>query len=451
MKRRHFISSSSAALAFSGLQRLFANSSITESELYGPLLPDPEGLLDLPKGFSYKIISRRGDRMSDGFKVPGQPDGMACFPQESGKVLLVRNHELKRKMTYWGPFDDNTKVPDSVDPSLVYNPGNGDLPPCQGGTTTILYNPKTGKTEKQFLSLTGTDVNCAGGPVTRGNQHSWITCEETESLNLPEYANHGWCFEVKADVNSGLQKPIPLKALGRFRHEAIAYEESTGIVYLTEDRHDGLLYRFVPDVKGSFESGKLEALGLVEDSALDIRNYDPDQPQIKVGDVYGIQWIPLSETDAPKDDLRIRGHKAGAKFFARGEGITILNGQVYICCTSGGNARQGQIFRITTGPDTDTLELFLQPTKSDLLTNGDNICIGANNHLIICEDLVLERKTKKAHVRAVTQDGKIHTIARNAHNQHEFAGSCFDEASGTLFFNMQSPGITFAVTGPWKA
>ncbi len=451
MNRRHFLASSSAALAFTGLQRLFAKPTVIESQLYGPLLSDPEGLLDLPEGFSYKIISRRGQRMNDGFKVPGQPDGMACFPQKDGKVLLVRNHELSRNHTPWGPFDDVSSLPDSVNKDLIYDSGNSNLPPCNGGTTTILYNPKTGETEKQFLSLTGTDVNCAGGAVTRGQQHSWITCEETRHLKLPEYANHGWCFEVKADADSGLQKPIPLKALGRFRHEAITYDESTGIVYLTEDRDNGLLYRFVPEKKGSFEKGTLEALSLVDQSAPDIRNYDPNVEQLKVGDVYGIKWIPLSETDSPKDDLRHRGRKAGAKYFARGEGITILNGQVYICCTNGGNNRQGQIFRITTGPQIDTLELFLQPKKSDLLTNGDNICIGANNHLIICEDLAPPHQGKAAHVRAVTLDGQIHTIARNAKNQYEFAGSCYDEASKTLFFNMQTPGITFAVTGPWKA
>jgi hypothetical protein len=43
------------------------------------LRPDPEGILDLSEGFRYRVLERRGDRMSDGYRVPGQPDGMGCF------------------------------------------------------------------------------------------------------------------------------------------------------------------------------------------------------------------------------------------------------------------------------------------------------------------------------------------------------------------------------------
>lgn len=450
MDRRSFIATSSAAIAFSGLQRLLAKSARTSSNLYGPLISDPRGLLDLPKGFSYRVISQRGQRMDDGFKVPGQPDGMACFPRPDGKIIIVRNHELSRQLNLLGPYEDNTKLPDTIDRSLVFDPGNDHLVPSVGGTTTLLYNPKTRKIEKQFLSLTGTDTNCAGGKIPTQGGYSWITCEETNDLTHPDNANHGWCFEVKADADSGLQTPVPLKALGRFRHEAVACDESTGILYLTEDRGDGLLYRFVPETKGSLTKGSLEALALTDRTAPDIRNYDGSRPQMRIGEPYQIRWIPLKDIHSPDDSLRFQGHKAGAKLFARGEGITILGKHIYVCCTDGGNRRQGQIFRITPGSDSDSLELFLQPDGSDLLTNGDNICVGPHNQLIICEDLVREHREKTPHVRTITPDGQIHTIARNALNRSEFAGSCFDPGSGTLFFNIQNPGITFAVVGPWK-
>jgi len=32
----------------------------------------------------------------------------------------------------------------------------------------------------------------------------------------------------------------------------------------------------------------------------------------------------------------------------------------------------------------------------------------------------------------------------------EFAGACYSPSGDWLFFNVQSPGVTFAVTGPWR-
>jgi hypothetical protein len=33
----------------------------------------------------------------------------------------------------------------------------------------------------------------------------------------------------------------------------------------------------------------------------------------------------------------------------------------------------------------------------------------------------------------------------------ELAGACFSPDGGTLFFNVQQPGMTFAVWGPWSS
>ena len=43
----------------------------------GPLIEAKDGLLDLPEGFSYVIVQRALDSMSDGYTVPYQPDGMS--------------------------------------------------------------------------------------------------------------------------------------------------------------------------------------------------------------------------------------------------------------------------------------------------------------------------------------------------------------------------------------
>ena len=35
------------------------------------------------------------------------------------------------------------------------------------------------------------------------------------------------------------------------------------------------------------------------------------------------------------------------------------------------------------------------------------------------------------------------------HRDNEFAGACFDPSGRYLFVNIQTPGVTFAITGPW--
>ena len=43
---------------------------------------------------------------------------------------------------------------------------------------------------------------------------------------------------------------------------------------------------------------------------------------------------------------------------------------------------------------------------------------------------------------------KLTTLAGD-HRGNEFAGACFDPTGRYLFVNIQTPGITFAITGPW--
>ena len=94
--RRSFLRrTSSIALGFSGLQRLSAaNGKARSVRGFGPLTPDPQKILDLPSGFSYSVIGRAGEKMSDGLVLPALPDGMAAFPGKGKEVILIRNHEL---------------------------------------------------------------------------------------------------------------------------------------------------------------------------------------------------------------------------------------------------------------------------------------------------------------------------------------------------------------------
>ncbi|MEN8737153.1 MAG: alkaline phosphatase PhoX [Akkermansiaceae bacterium] len=451
MERRTFLSTSAAATAgFLGLQKyLHAQTAGRVIEPYGPLVADTNGILDLPKGFRYNIISKKGATMSDGYKVPGMPDGMACFPGRENTVILIRNHELGIGSQNQSPFPE-AKFPRELDSKLSYDPGRGKEPPHVGGTTNIVYDLKSGEVLREFLSLSGTDRNCAGGATP---WNTWITCEEPADLTSDRGRDHGYCFEVTASDDGKLQKAVALKKLGRFRHEAIAVDPSTGIIYLTEDMGDGLFYRFVPEKPRDFTKGKLQALAIVGQKSADLRNFKGQPQTVKEGEQMKAEWITMSRTDAPENDLRYRGFDKGAARFARGEGIQWTDGSMFICCTNGGPEAQGQIFKLTPSgkaSQPDTLELFLQPESADLLTNGDNICATPWGDLVVCEDLIAEHKGNTPHVRGVTQDGKIYNIARNALNRSEFAGSCFSPDGSTMFVNMQSVGYTLAVTGPWQ-
>jgi secreted PhoX family phosphatase len=446
MQRRTFLTSSGAALGFFGLQKyLYAGDAPRHIEPYGRLLKDPEGLLDLPKGFQYQVISRAGETMNDGLRVPGMPDGMACFPGKNGTVILVRNHELGLDSQTQSPFHDQ-KFPANFPRQYSYDSGESGEAPHIGGTSTIVYDPTKRKVLREFLSLTGTDRNCAGGPMPWG---SWVTCEEPGDLTSERGKLHGYCFEVKASDDGKLQRAVPLKKLGRFRHEAVAADPQSGIVYLTEDINDGLLYRFIPERKGDLSEGKLQALVIKGSPSADLRNYRGSQTTIKENDLMDVEWIDLEDVEAPNADLRYRGFKDGAARFARGEGIQYLEGALFICCTDGGPNSQGQIYRLIPGK-TDQIELFLQPKSNELLTNGDNICAAPWGDLVICEDLVSQHQGKTPHLRGITPEGKIYSLAKNARNASEFAGSCFSPDGSTLFVNMQGLGLTLAITGPWQ-
>src|SRR5690606_3533097 len=91
---------------------------------FGPMRPDPAGRLDLPAGYSYRVVTKAGRRMPaprTGL-VPGRPDGTAAFAGPGGHVHLVNNHEQGATAAFpvVGPREP------------TYDPG------ASGGTTTTV-------------------------------------------------------------------------------------------------------------------------------------------------------------------------------------------------------------------------------------------------------------------------------------------------------------------------
>lgn len=440
MDRRTF-NRNLAATAFGGLATMLAGCAGAERmadaaprRTVGPLVPDPARILDLPAEWRYTIISRMGDAMDDGHVVGDKADGMGCFAIAPGKVALVRNHELSAKDAARGPYADRT-----VERTFDRWQGGRALP---GGTSTLVYNLKSRRVEAQYASLAGTIRNCAGGITPWG---TWLSCEEDMSragANLGQ--DHGWVFEVPAS-GRGLVDPVPLKGLGRFNHEAAAVDPRTGIVYLTEDREDGLLYRFVPSRPGDLRAtGKLQALGL-STGATDTRN--KQSVTMTRNETLKVRWIDLDGTDSANDDLRQRGHAKGAALFARGEGIHYGQDELYFVCTSGGAKGLGQVFLYR--PSTETLDLFYESADPAAFNFGDNLTIAPNGDLIVCEDQYTDIVDN--HLRGITPDGTAYAFAR-CRRQTELAGACFAPDGSTLFVNLYSPAMTLAITGPgWSA
>ena len=420
----------------------------------------PNQLLDLPEGFVAHAFSRTGEKMDDGLWVPGKHDGMAAFPGPDGKTILIRNHELNATDTIIGPFGWNNEKINLVDTEKIYDLGNTKAPSL-GSTTTLIYDTRTATLEKHFLSLTGTIRNCAGGTTP---WNTWITCEETVQKAENDFEqDHGYNFEVPVSAKPGLVEAVPLKAMGRFNHEAVAVDTRTGIVYETEDRDDGLFYRFIPEEPGKLvKGGRLQALKIRDMKAADTRNWKTRLQKIApwtyapitVSQKMAVAWVDVENVEAPKDDLRKQGVEGkNAAKFARGEGIWFSGDAFYMACTNGGIAQKGQIWRyipsLYEGTNREdkapgTLELFIEPNDSNLLENADNLTVAPWGDLIICED-----GSKDQYIVGVTPEGRTYQFARNASNTSELAGATFSPDGTTLFVNIQNPGITIAITGPW--
>jgi len=415
---------------------------------YGPLVNDPNALLDLPEGFSYKVISRLGNLMNDRNLVPNAADGMGCIDRGDGKVALVRNHELRPSQIREGALREL-----QGEDFKFYDAHIKEGYPLPGGTTTILYDTNKGIVEKEWLSLNGTIRNCSGGITPWG---SWLSCEEsTDKAGEDGNKDHGYVFEVPIDPD-GMADPIPLKAMGRFNHEAVCVDPRTGIVYLTEDKEDSLFYRFIPNVKEKLtEGGKLQALVYKSRAKVDTRNWDYEA--VKISEEHEVIWIDMDDVESPNDDLRKRGHAAGAAIFARGEGVIWDGDRLYFTSTSGGKAKYGQIFCYTPNANDDgsaadtpsgTLSLFLESNDPAFYNYGDNLCVMPNGHLMVCEDQYT--KIVNNHLRCVNEDGKTYIFGRSQ-VQTEFAGACFSPDGQTMFVNLYAPTYTFAITGPWNS
>jgi secreted PhoX family phosphatase len=403
---------------------------------YGDLVPDPAGVLDLPAGFRYVAFSRVGtDLLDDGSPVPAAHDGMGAFAGRRGRTVLVRNHEI----------DGEAVVEDGVAPvphvaDRTYD-ANG-----AGGTTTLLVDRERNLVS-HVVSLAGTEANCAGGVTPWG---TWLTCEETDQVI--DGVKHGYVFEV--DPTQG-GDPTPLTALGRFEHEAVAFDRG-GAAYLTEDADTpvGQLYRFQPTRpgrgRGSLHAGgQLSALAVPELAGTDL------SAVTEAGTVFRhLEWVPIDQADPAEGETLRQLHPATP--IQKAEGIWQGDGAIWFVSSYGGGpdaedeedrsaaAHGGQIWRYQ--PRRDRLELVVRFEPTDDYEGPDNITVSPYGYAVMCTD----GEDANQFVAGITGDGDTFPLAHNRMSDEEFAGACFSPDGDTLFVNVQDPGTTFAIWGPWR-
>jgi hypothetical protein len=322
---------------------------------------------------------------------------------------------------------------------------------------------KTNLIVRDFVSLSGTLINCSGGPTPWG---SWISCEETTlgpTIRTSSTGNktggfpkpHGYCFEVAASANNNVT-PVPLKAMGRFVHETVAVDKKSGFIYLTEDYSPCGFYRFIPNrSKRLAEGGTLQMLAIKGKNGYDTRTGQ------KQGTSFTANWVTIDNPDPPEADLDPlsvfkQGKAKGGASFARLEGSCAdENGDIYFISTSGGDKRGGQVWHYSpVNRDEGKLTLLFESPSREILDMPDNVCIRPKSRqLFICEDsdYVGVGGSPDNYVRILTPAGQIADFAKNVSSfpRGEFAGSTFTRDGKTFFVNLQSAGVTFAIWGEW--
>ncbi|MFE2429618.1 alkaline phosphatase PhoX [Streptomyces sp. NPDC059373] len=428
---------------------------------YGELAADPEGILALPKGFAYRIITRTGvTTLESGESTPSNHDGTATFEGLRGATLLANNHELRGARADW-------PHPVPLADGLVYDPG------AAGGVTIVEVErhgaAHGGGRVAEWVGVAGTATNCAGGRTPWG---TWLTCEETED-KAGSYGftkDHGYVFEVDPYDRKANRDPKPVKALGRYAHEAVVVDPQRGHLYLTEDASgpNGLLYRWTPPA--GFKHGRGRLRTLADDAGVlqAFKCFDSGGQFVddlsratKIGTVYGVDWVDVPDRDAKSVSTR-KQFAAGEITRARKlEGMWWGDGGAYIVSSyaraESPVAHDGAVWFYDPKRRTLTLKVLLgvnpDPSVDGAFDGPDNITVSPYGGLVIAED-----GEGIQHLFGALGDGRTYPIARNELNigtadapaYSEFTGVTFSPDGKTLFANIQEPGIMLAITGPWR-
>ena len=228
--------------------------------------------------------------------------------------------------------------------------------------------------------------------------------------------DHGFVFEVDPHSPNANAGPVPLRAMGRFAHEAVAVDPERGHVYLTEDAlfPNGLLYRFTPTVTGSLRAGgRLEAMRAT--GARDLSRFD------RLGTALPVEWVPVPDPLAASTSTRmqftyvdygtgatVRGPAGEATRSSKLEGAWWARGRAFVVASSARGdsdwsegTHDGQVWSYDPARSELVLEAYF-PHGGEA-GGPDNICASPWGGLFVAED-----GEDDQHLVAVASDGTPH-------------------------------------------
>jgi uncharacterized protein len=246
--------------------------------------------------------------------------------------------------------------------------------------------------------------------------------------------------------------------MGRFSHEALMVDPRTGFVYETEDSNDCGFYKFVPNRRGRMaEGGALYMAKVVDQWQAHLGGAFP------LGTKWAIEWVRIADPTAASQSVYAQGRALGGARFRRLEGAWWANKVGYFLSTDGGQAREGQVFEYDPRREKITL-IYDSPTAAEA-ENPDNLVVTPRGGLLLCEDNSGPTVNDGERLLGLTLDGHVYEFAKNNielaspinsrvpagnYRQSEWAGACYSPDGRWLFVNIQTPGVTFAITGPWR-